>query len=594
MQTHHLFALMLTAVSAGGTSLSGGEIDRIAILGCLKQNEPAPALVKVGSEEPDLCLWIGDNVYADTETSPEFLRSCYATLAAKPGFQELRAAAPWAATWDDHDFGLNNAGGEYPLKNESKAIFREFWKLTDEIPVDRDGVYYAKMFSTNGKNLQLILLDPRFNRAMPGPDADTLGEQQWAWLSETLAEPADLRLLVSGFQVLLDAGTGSETWAEFPAARQRLFDTIRKSGAEHLVLLTGDQHYGEVCRLTDALGYDAVELQFAGLNQIETPEFNSLRVSPVSRSKQSYALLDIQWRRTAEDAPHLLFRVVDAEQGRDELVYRVNFAELEHRDRSTSKTTSSVEKEPSATTAVSLDAAPPHSGHAHNDYQHPRPFFDAVEQGFASVEADVFLRDGELLVGHAISELRPGRTLSGLYLDPIRERLEATGHVSTRGQPFTLLVDIKADGPKAYPVLAAALAPLRPFLVGDGKAPPSVRVIVSGDRPIDQIAADPERLVGIDGRLEDLGREDRPASLVPLISDRWGKRFSWVGDGPMPAQERLELERIVAQAHERGQEIRFWATPDDPAVWRELMAEEVDLVGCDDLDAFRAFILAGE
>ena len=577
--------LVLMAACLGCGVASGADVERIAVLGCVRQNEPAPALQKVLAAKPDLCLWIGDNVYADTETSPDAIRACYETLAAKPGFRELRAAAPWVATWDDHDFGRNDGGGGYPLKAASRALFREFWDHGQEIPADRDGVYFAKTFPAHGKTLQIVLLDTRYNREDPGATADTLGGRQWAWLETVLREPADLRLVVSGYQVLLDAGTGSETWAEFPAARRRLFDLIRDSNAEHLVFLTGDQHYGEACRLPDALGYDAVELQFSGVNQIEAPEFNSTRVTPVSRSRNSYALLDIRWRRTAHDLPHLLFHVVDADTGLDEVVYRVNFAELER-----------PAAPPDAPRSDAAAAAPrqvaPHAGHAHNDYWHDRPLLDALERGFTSVEADVFLRDGDLLVGHAPGELRPGQTLAALYLEPIRSRLEATGCVQPGGKPFTLLVDIKADGADAYRVLAAQLRPLRPFLAGTGSRPAALRVIVSGDRPIEAMAADPERLAGIDGRLEDLDRDDRPATLVPLVSDRWGKRFSWYGDGGMPDAERAELRRIVTGAHARRQAVRFWGTPDTAAFWRELQAAGVDLIGCDDLDAFAEFAAA--
>lgn len=570
------------------------DIDRIAVLGCLKQNQPTPALAKCLASKPDLCLWIGDNVYADTETSPEFIEECYATLAAKPEFQNLRAAVPWVATWDDHDFGLNDAGGGYRFKRDSRNLFREFWRLTEEIPADRDGVYYAKTFATHGKTLQIVLLDPRFNRDDPGPNADTLGDRQWEWLSEVLQEPADLRLVVSGYQVLLDAGTGSETWAEFPAARRRLFDLIRTTAAEHVVFLTGDQHYGEVCRLPDALGYDAVELQFSGVNQIEAPEFNSARVSPVSRSRHSFALLDIQWHRTAHDMPHLLFHVVDAESSRDEVTYRVNFAELERRSADPD---GPLRGDAAAVSARALGPGrpvPTHAGHAHNDYWHERPLLDALERGFCSVEADVFLRGGDLLVGHAAHELRPERTLNAVYLDPILRRLVAHGRVQHDRRPFTLLVDIKADGEEAYRVLAAQLEPLRRFLVGDDSRPPALRVIVSGDRPIDALAADTRRLAGVDGRLEDLDRDDRPATLVPLVSDRWGKRFSWYGDGPMPDSERTKLRELVARAHARGQALRFWATPDAAAFWNELAAAGVDLIGCDDLDAFAKFSAGSE
>ena len=232
----------------------------------------------------------------------------------------------------------------------------------------------------------------------------------------------------------------------------------------------------------------------------------------------------------------------------------------------------------------------PHAGHAHNDYWHDRPLLDALERGFTSVEADVFLRDGDLLVGHAPGELHPGRTLNALYLEPIRSRLEATGRVQPGDKPFTLLVDIKAEGTAAYRVLAEQLAPLRAFLAGTASRPAALRVIVSGDRPIEVMAADPERLAGIDGRLEDLDRDDRPATLVPLVSDRWGKRFTWYGAGPMPDDERVELRRILNRAHARGQAVRFWGTPETAAFWQELHAEGVDLIGCDDLDAFVEFI----
>jgi len=230
----------------------------------------------------------------------------------------------------------------------------------------------------------------------------------------------------------------------------------------------------------------------------------------------------------------------------------------------------------------------PHA-HAHNDYAHARPLFDALDHGFTSVEADVFPVDGDLLVGHGRGELRPGRTLRGLYLDPLRERLETIGTVHAGGGPFTLLVDIKADGEAAYRLLAEQLVPLRRFLVAAPGGRPALEVIVSGARPIAAIAADPDRLVGIDGRPEDLERDDRPAALVPLVSERWGQLFTWIGTGEMPPEQRAALEALVAKTHARGQRLRFWATPERPACWRTLRAAGVDLVGTDDLAGLAAF-----
>ncbi len=175
------------------------------------------------------------------------------------------------------------------------------------------------------------MLDVRYHRDSPAPDkpaADMLGDAQWEWLRQQLQEPADLRLVVSGTQILLDSDTGSETWAQYPKARARLFHTIREAGVQGVVFLTGDQHYAEVCRMRNVLPYDAIELQFAGLNQIEEPEFNRLRVSPVCQSLNSFACLDIQWEQTAQDVPHLMFEVRDADSGAPEILYRVNLDEL--------------------------------------------------------------------------------------------------------------------------------------------------------------------------------------------------------------------------------------------------------------------------
>ncbi len=279
--------------------------------------------------DPDLCLWIGDNIYADTPDDISFLDSCYAALAAKPAFQLLRNRYPLVATWDDHDYGLNDAGREYPLKEQSKARFRAFWGLEQEIPTGQGGIYYAKYLEVAGKKIQFLLLDVRYNRDQPETDGDVLGAAQWAWLEAELTKPADLRLLVSGFQILLDERSRSETWARFPSARRRLFDLIRRTQAEGVVFLTGDQHYGEVCRQPGALDYDAVELQFAGINQIEAPEWNPLRVAPVIRSLHSYALLDMQLEPTRREVPHLLFRIYDAMTDQLELTYRVNLSELQ-------------------------------------------------------------------------------------------------------------------------------------------------------------------------------------------------------------------------------------------------------------------------
>jgi alkaline phosphatase D len=328
----HYGVTMVLLLLTSNFSSAQPEPFRIAVLGCHRQFEPAPALFRYIEAEPDLCLWIGDNIYADTEDDITFIDSCYQALASKPAFKEIMAKFPYMATWDDHDFGLNDAGKDYPLKQESKALFRKFWRLEAEIPAEQEGIYYSKMFPYQDKDIQVIMLDVRYNRDAPGTNGDILGAVQWKWLEETLGQPADVRIIVSGFQILLDQEAGSETWDNFPDSRTRLFDLIRRQQQEQVFFLTGDQHYGEVCRQDQALDFDAVELQFAGINQIEKPEFNPARVSNVITSKHSYALLDLYLDSTEFDVPHLAFQIFDGLTNQRELYYRVALAELRFKE----------------------------------------------------------------------------------------------------------------------------------------------------------------------------------------------------------------------------------------------------------------------
>ena len=246
-------------------------------------------------------------------------------------------------------------------------------------------------------------------------------------------------------------------------------------------------------------------------------------------------------------------------------------------------------------------ASPLAQAHAHNDYEHARPLQDALDHGFTSVEADVWLVGGELLVGHDVTELVPGRTLQSLYLDPLVQRVrEHGGEVySGHDEPLQLLIDIKNTGAATYTQLDQVLSQYRRILTryaGKRMVERAVSVVVSGDRPRALMEAQKVRLASYDGRLTDLG-SGAPASFVPLISSNWNSTFTWQGVGEMPADQRAALHRISETAHANGQRVRFWATPDVPgaareAVWAELLAAGVDHVNTDDLPGLRAYLLA--
>lgn len=244
--------------------------------------------------------------------------------------------------------------------------------------------------------------------------------------------------------------------------------------------------------------------------------------------------------------------------------------------------------------ALSLTAPVPRA-HAHNDYEHPRPLLDALAHGFRSVEADVWLTKDGLLVAHTPFGLRAGRTLQALSLDPLRARVRANGGAVHAGGPrFYLLVDVKTDAKATGAALANVFADYADVLTTtrDGKTKrKAVTVVVSGNCDRAALATAAVRHAAIDGRPADLDG-DAPAELVPWVSASWGSQFRWDGAGAMPAAERDRLREFVRKAHAKGRMVRFWATPESPAVWRELVAADVDLINTDRLAELRAFLLA--
>jgi len=235
--------------------------------------------------------------------------------------------------------------------------------------------------------------------------------------------------------------------------------------------------------------------------------------------------------------------------------------------------------------------------HAHNDYEHPRPLLDALDQGFMSIEADVFPVNGELLVAHNLKDVSSEKTLDRLYLRPLYERyLQNQGTIYGQRGALLLLIDIKQNGEAAYDLLRQQLAGYVEMLsvTTNGQfEEKAVTIVVSGDRPFKAISESNPRYVGIDGRLSDLNASTATrisSSLMPLISDNWRIHFRFRGEGDMSEADRKKLREIVSQAHEQGRRIRFWATPDSEQTWQELAEANVDLIGTDDLRRLASFL----
>lgn len=226
------------------------------------------------------------------------------------------------------------------------------------------------------------------------------------------------------------------------------------------------------------------------------------------------------------------------------------------------------------------------NAHAHNDYRHERPLLDALEHGFTSVECDVFLRDGRLLVGHEEKELQPGRTLESLYLRPLTERVAANhGHVYGKPSRFFLLIDIKSDPQPSYARIHDLLVQYVGILTtweDNVTNPGAVTVVITGARPRVKHVEDGKRYAGMDGRLTDLNSTS-PSHQMPMISARWSSHFNWTGNGPIPKEERAKLREIVRKAHASERVVRFWGTPEKEIVWHELLDAGVDLINSDEL-----------
>jgi hypothetical protein len=219
--------------------------------------------------------------------------------------------------------------------------------------------------------------------------------------------------------------------------------------------------------------------------------------------------------------------------------------------------------------------------HAHNDYEHERPFFDAFQLGFGSIEADVYAVNGELLVGHERSQLRLNRNLKDLYIDPIIRVLKA----NKEGNFHQLLIDSKTPADSTMLLIVAALKPHADLIVKKG-----FRIVISGNRPKPSQYIEYPAWITFDGRSD----ERFPTNKVILESESMLKFGFWGGQGPIPAALKEKLKNYVDQVHANGRKVRLWATPDSLLGYQALLDIGVDYMGTDKLSLLADFLKFGE
>lgn len=245
-----------------------------------------------------------------------------------------------------------------------------------------------------------------------------------------------------------------------------------------------------------------------------------------------------------------------------------------------------------ASCSAPSQSTPLPQAHAHNDYEHRHPLTDALDQGFCSVEADIHLVNGQLLVAHNTNALNPNRTLQSLYLEPLRKRVKQnSGHVYPNGPEFTLLIDFKTAAQPTHAALRKVLTEYADILTtfhDNIKITNAVTVILTGPYSRSLLASDSPCYAAGDGQLHDL-EKNPPPNLVPWISENWKNHFKWKGTGSMPEAEKSKLRQIVVKTHQQGRQLRFWGAPDNAVFWQEMLAANVDIINTDDLKGFRKF-----
>jgi alkaline phosphatase D len=298
-----------------GTDPTSAPLRRIAFGSCAHQNKPQPIWESVTALKPDVFLFLGDNIYADTNDMA-VMKKKYDQLAANPGYKQLKQTCKILATWDDHDYGKDDAGYEYGPKKESQKLFLDFFGVPENSPRrQQEGIYSVETFGPIGQRVQIILLDTRTFRT-PLKKKDTkpasgegpyipdetstgtiLGDAQWKWLEEQFKQPADIRIVASSIQVVAQ-DHGWEKWINHPKERAKLFQLIESTQAKGILFLSGDRHLAELSMIPKAVSYPIYDLTSSGLTEankrFRVYEPNQHRIATMNWGN-NFGFITIDW-----------------------------------------------------------------------------------------------------------------------------------------------------------------------------------------------------------------------------------------------------------------------------------------------------------
>ena len=265
-------------------------LTKFAFGSCNREYLPQPLWPLIIADKPQLFIWGGDNIYGDKNPFKHQIEKKYRIQNKKPGYQKLKQVTPIIGIWDDHDYGKNNGGGEYKKKEVNRHFLLDFLEVEKDAPVrSRDGVYQSFVFGPTGKQVKIILLDPRYNQTK----GDFLGTRQWSWLGDELeSSEAQIHFIMTGLPFLTPDLIRSEEWANKPKQQEKLISLIKKYQTPGVVFLSGDKHFGAIIER-----HGFLEIMSSGMTHTPFILYHPFLhyYFPKALIKRNYGLISINW-----------------------------------------------------------------------------------------------------------------------------------------------------------------------------------------------------------------------------------------------------------------------------------------------------------
>lgn len=316
-------------------------IRHLAFGSCLKHDKPAPIFDVINEQRPDVFVFVGDNIYGDT-ADMETLKYRYFLFRSRPRYQVLEQQSEILATWDDHDYGADDAGLEYEKRAESQQVFLDNFDEPQGSERRRtEGIYTSYLFGPREKRVQVILLDNRYFRTplksgdkkdkggryvpINDPNATMLGDTQWRWLERELQQEAKIRFILGGTQILREHN-GYEAWANMPLELERLESVIKGTQANGVIFLTGDTHWAELSRRHWDGCYPVYDFTSSGLSEVWSyMSPNKYRVAEKAFLGANFGSVRIDWE-AAE--PVISLEAID-NRGTVQFSHKISLSELQ-------------------------------------------------------------------------------------------------------------------------------------------------------------------------------------------------------------------------------------------------------------------------